>query len=289
MVQRRCLRVLIAGQQDKFDHVLATNIQRQGYEVTVVPSVLLADDLDRYDMDGDILLYDLDESFRRAGKQKGSLVPQQDQLTSDILRGWELLSAGVQLTLVLSSHSVSRAMLERMGAVAVLYKPFEMGRLQRYLRVLRRVLLPEAVSLPLEEREQWLPVSSTEEEGVRILVVDDDVDVAQGICRSLREVPGFHVAVAHDGLQALECCLDWQPQCVVTDLIMPWMNGYQVMHCLSVAATYSMPAFVVISALTRLEKPGWQSYLTDAAVTYVNKPFHIDQLLTTIKQVCARA
>lgn len=289
MAQRRCLRVLIAGQQDKFDHVLATNIQHLGYQVVVVPSVLMAEGMDRYDISGDILLYDLDEPFRRAGIRKGSLVSQQDLLTSDILHTWKWLSERVQLTVVLSSGSVSRTMLERMGAVALLYKPFEMGRLQRYLHVLRRLLLSEEVPLSLEEQEQWLPVLPAEKEKMRVLVVDDDAGMAQAISQSLESVPGFCVAVAHDGLQALEYCLDWQPHCVVTDLIMPWMNGYQVMRCLSLAAIPLQPAFVVISALTRLEKPVRQPYLEGTTVTYVDKPFHIDHLLTTIKQVCAKA
>ncbi len=68
---------------------------------------------------------------------------------------------------------------------------------------------------------------------------------------------------------------------------MPLMNGYQVMRCLSINALYAFPAFVVMSALTHLEVPVDRSYLEGKAITYVDKPFHIDHLLTTIKQVCA--
>jgi CheY-like chemotaxis protein len=259
-----------------------------------VPSSIMAGDIDRSDVDGDILLYDLDEPFRRAGFRKDSSLPQQDLFTADVLRAWPLLSSRVRLTLALTSHSVSRAMLERMGVVGLLYKPFEMGHLQRYLRVLQRVLLPLEVPQMSEARMPSQPVWTTAKEETRVLVVDDDVDVAQTICQCVSEELGFRALAAYDGLQALEYCLDWQPQCVVTDLIMPWMNGYQMMHCVSVAALRQMPAFVVISALTRLEQPVRRSYLNtdiDAAeveVAYVDKPFRIDQLLTTIKRVCER-
>ena len=71
-----------------------------------------------------------------------------------------------------------------------------------------------------------------------------------------------------------------------TDLIMP-MNGYQMIHCLSASMLRAMPVFVVMSALTRLEGPRDRAYLTERAVTYVDKPFQIDHLLRTIKQLCA--
>ena len=60
-----------------------------------------------------------------------------------------------------------------------------------------------------------------------VLVVDDDVAVAEAISQCLILEAGYEVAVAHDGLEALLYCLDWRPRCIVTDLIMPSMNGYQ--------------------------------------------------------------
>jgi hypothetical protein len=45
---------------------------------------------------------------------------------------------------------------------------------------------------------------------------------------------------------------------------------------------------VVMSALTQLEAPMNHSYLEGKSVVYVNKPFHIDHLLTAIEQVCVR-
>jgi DNA-binding response OmpR family regulator len=49
----------------------------------------------------------------------------------------------------------------------------------------------------------------------------------------------------------------------------------------------AMPAFVVMSALTRLEESRDRAYLIERGVTYVDKPFQIDHLLMAIKQVCA--
>ncbi len=278
--QRKQLRVLIAGQQDSFDDVLATNVQCLGYEAVVLSSELEESSPTRYAVEGDILLYDIDGSFQRCTIKKNSALLQQTLQTAEILRNWEILRVRTRLTIVLSSGSVSRVMLERMEAIAWLHKPFSIAQLQRYLYVLQRLLLPD------QKQEQQKQIEKCDRT-IRVLVVDDDKSMASTISESLSAEPGFNAKAANNGLEALEQCLDWHPQCVVTDLIMPWMNGYQMIRCLSASMLRAMPVFVIMSALTRLEGVHDHFYLTKQAVTYVDKPFQMDHLLTTIKQVCA--
>ena len=120
----------------------------------------------------------------------------------------------------------------------------------------------------------------------RILVVDDDIAIANAVQQCLIFESGYEVAVAYDGLAALEQCLDWRPDCIVTDLIMPWMNGYQVMRCLNAVSLQTMPAFVIMSALNQFEVPWNRSYMRGNVVEYVDKPFNVDRLLSAIKQAC---
>jgi len=268
------LRVLIAGQQTSFDHVLAANVQCWGYKVKMTPTTL---PLLGSDVDYDVLLYDMDEAIQLStllgGKDTRYILPESRSSSP-----WDVVQGKAQwshpyVTIALSSRSISRATLEQMGAVALLLKPFEMGELQHYLRVMQRLLLePEA---PQKGNEKG-----------RILVVDDDAAVVN-IIRQLLLSVGYEVAIAHNGLDALELCLEWQPMCIVTDVIMPWMNGYQVMRCLAAGALRTMPAFVITSALAELEVPVNSPYMQGIAVTYVNKPFAIDHLLTAIEQVCS--
>src|SRR5579859_1319278 len=294
MEQWQPLRVYIVGQRENFCRVLATNLQCWGFETVLMPSMAtLCNDARA----GDVVLYDLDDSFYPVRTANNAPASQHTLLNWDF-------QADSQFLLILSSRSVSRTMLEQLGAVALLQKPFEMGRLQRYLHILQRLVssvgiacqasLSEPMTSP-QPYEQAQPAgaasacsSSRGHEKLRVLVVDDDVDVAQAICQCLAYEPGYEVAVAYDGLGALERCLDWLPHCIVTDLIMPWMNGYQVMRCLSVSSWPAMPAFVVMSALTQLELPMDRLYLKGKAVAYVDKPFHIEHLLTAIRCVCAR-
>lgn len=273
------LRVLIIGQRSSFEHILATNIKNWGHEALVVPALSA-------NTEGDVLLYDLDEAPRISIDAEGnhagapahvllsplSLEGNDDnnsQATSLSLASW----LPVRFTIALSSQSVSRSTLEQMGAVALLQKPFEIGRLQRYLRVLQRLLLePEALS-PLGGRR-------------RVLVVDDDTAIANAVRQCLIVSTDYEVAVAHDGLEALEQCLDWRPHCIITDLIMPWMNGFQVMRCLNAVSLHARPAFVIMSALNQFEVPWNRSYMRGNMVEYVDKPFNIDHLLATVEQVC---
>ena len=274
MNQHRPLRVLVIGQRNSFDQILAANVQCWGYEAVIVPSTMAV--LGEEGIEGDVLLYDLDEAFRISMLTKGRDTPTLPiHLTKRIEQWWPR----VRFTIALSSHSVSRATLEQIGAIAFLHKPFEMGRLQRYLRLLQKLLFEELV-LPAGDANPDIT-----EETTRILVVDDDVDIADALQQCLVEEAGYEVVVAYDGLEAVEQCLSWRPHCVVTDLIMPWMNGYQVMRCLAARSQHVLPAFVVMSALTQLEAPVKRSYLEGKTVAYVDKPFQIDYLLTTIQQV----
>lgn len=280
MNQWRPLRVVCVGLQGTVGRVVSTNIQCWGYEVITCQRALrLRTEEHREEqtsvIEGDILLYDLDTALDAEGNggalREGYAI---NGLWCSETQQW--LQA--RLTIALSCQSVSRSRLERIGAVALLQKPFEMGHLQRYLRVLEHLLMAKP-----EERV----LAVADQEKVRVLVVDDNVDIAHAIRQYLLYETGYEVAVAYDGLEALEQCIHWHPECIVTDLIMPWMNGYQILRCLAAGEEQTMPGLVVMSALPSWEEPEKHSYLEGKSVVYVKKPFHIDRLLNAIRQVCA--
>src|SRR5881398_222085 len=141
--QRRCpkLQVLITNQQNSFEHVLTTNIQNWGHQAIVItPSSILSEN-HAY---GDVLLFDLDEALPSATpiENGNPQVPIASMsLAENGIKRDDKHWPHVRLTIALSSCSVSRTTLEQIGAVALLQKPFEMGRLQRYLRVFQKLLL----------------------------------------------------------------------------------------------------------------------------------------------------
>src|ERR1700723_2629275 len=79
-----------------------------------------------------------------------------------------------------------------------------------------------------------------------VLVVDDDPDIRLTLRQILRE-EGFRVREARDGLEALERIADEEPDLVLLDLMMPGINGWEVLATLR-HARKDLPV-VVLSAL----------------------------------------
>src|SRR5262249_39991700 len=71
------------------------------------------------------------------------------------------------------------------------------------------------------------PMPNRSRPGVRVLVVDDHPDHAEGMARLLRR-SGHEVDVALDGQTALQRARAQQPGVVLLDICMPWMDGYEV-------------------------------------------------------------
>ncbi len=62
---------------------------------------------------------------------------------------------------------------------------------------------------------------------LRILVVDDDVDTAQGLAFLFRSW-GHEVQAVHDGPAAINAAQEFQPQAIVLDIGLPQMDGFEV-------------------------------------------------------------
>ncbi len=294
--------MLILGKDEAYDHfhgILVANIQHWGYEAVLVSASVLYDPQVRQGVEGDILLYDMDalpQYVVGLGSADSEKVPSPG--VTQLLD--KLVWPRVRLIIALGNRSVSRLSLERMGAIALLYKPFDMRHLERYLRVFQKLLYAETTPgevLAMSERVSFLSEGEESVEALsptpaRILVADDRQDMTRMICQCLIEQSNqryhFEVKEAHDGLELLEQCLAWRPHCVVTDLLMPWLNGYQVIRCLADSGIQPSPTFVVISALMQHEIPADHSYLRDQVILYVDKPFDVENLLAVIEQALAQ-
>lgn len=292
------LKVLILGpeHQDHFLSILAANVQQWGYDASILPQreVISGGREQSVEVEGDVLLYDLDTPLRRS-VLLASKTGEDSSLDGLYLIGSEKKWPRVRLTVAMSSRSVSRLALEQIGAVALLYKPFEMGRLQRYLRVFQQVLFDEPGSSP-DTTSTWSPVASGKADtgehqapghSTRVLVVEDDPRVAETIRQCLEIEPRYDIRIAKNGLNALEQYVAWRPHCIVTDLLLPCMDGYQIMRTLSATSTRDIPAFVVLSALTQYELPESHVYPQGNSVVFIDKPFQIECLLDAVAQALA--
>lgn len=105
---------------------------------------------------------------------------------------------------------------------------------------------------------------------IRVLVVDDQVSVAEGHRRYVERVPGFEVVgVAHSGPQAIERCEHGAIDLVLLDLAMPGMHGLEVARALQ--AMPEGPDVMVLTASRDLQTV--RAAMRGGALHYVVKPF----------------
>lgn len=118
-----------------------------------------------------------------------------------------------------------------------------------------------------------------------ILVIDDD-SALRGTLAQFLECEGFHVAVAGDGQGALERLeRGFRPDVILADVLMPGMNGYELVHRLRRTPALGGISLVLMSAG---DEDLLASTARDANASFPNvagwlrKPFALDELLRTV-------
>ncbi|MBX2801519.1 MAG: response regulator transcription factor [Myxococcales bacterium] len=111
----------------------------------------------------------------------------------------------------------------------------------------------------------------------RILVVEDDVNVVQGLLSGLRR-SDFDVSVAMDGARAMALATSESFDLVVLDLMLPEQSGLEVLGAMR--GRVSTPV-IVLSARTELQAR--LDSFAAGAVDYVGKPFFIEELVARIQ------
>jgi len=124
-------------------------------------------------------------------------------------------------------------------------------------------------------KETRRPPSSAVRSGVRVLVVDDNVDVAELLAEALRD-EGFQTEVAHDGRGALVRWRTFLPHAGVLDVGLPDLDGYQLAKALR--AEYGRGATLI--AATGYGRPTDRLRAVDAGFDdHLIKPVRIQDLV----------
>lgn len=116
-----------------------------------------------------------------------------------------------------------------------------------------------------------------------ILVVDDDPDIVDIICYSLRK-DGHRVITGHDGQEALDLARKHHPDLTILDVMMPKQNGFEV--CRRLRQESSMPIILLTAKGEEADKV-WGLDL--GADDYISKPFSHKELLARVRAVGRRA
>ena len=117
-----------------------------------------------------------------------------------------------------------------------------------------------------------------------LLVVEDDRALRQLLTDFLTDA-GFAVRAAEHGIEALRILDQIEPDLVILDLVLPWMNGVEVLATLRARARFAgLPVLVMTGTATsefdlRAYRP----------LTVMRKPLNLDALIPTIETLLLKA
>lgn len=117
----------------------------------------------------------------------------------------------------------------------------------------------------------------------KVLVIDDNPTIVELIKYAMNLQETYQIIVAYDGAQGLERVYTEQPDCVIIDVKMPRLDGYQLVRCLRGDVRTANIPLIILSALTRTEDK--MTGMLSGVDEYLTKPFKPSALNAAIEQV----
>ncbi|MBV8675526.1 MAG: response regulator transcription factor [Acidobacteriaceae bacterium] len=119
---------------------------------------------------------------------------------------------------------------------------------------------------------------------MRVLIVEDEIRLAENIAAAFRDGPGFAVDLCHDGEEALLACDAVEYDLIVLDLMLPKQSGNKVLRTLR-SKNRQMPV-LVLTAIS--ETKSTIELLNLGADDYMTKPFDLGELIARARALIRR-
>ncbi len=124
-------------------------------------------------------------------------------------------------------------------------------------------------------------MESVSDTGVTSVLIVDDAAFSRRMLRKYVEAEGYKVLEATNGQEALDMVLECQPNCILTDLLMPDVDGFQFLEALNdkglAIPTLIISADIQESARERGKKLG--------AAGFINKPVKEAEIRQVVRQL----
>lgn len=117
-----------------------------------------------------------------------------------------------------------------------------------------------------------------------VLLVDDEPDTL-AVYAMLLEMAGYHVMKALDGVQAIEALGDATPDVIVTDWMMPGINGKALCDKLRQPGSVHAMIPIIVSSAAMNAPDGAQTLYDE----FLRKPLIIDDLIAGIERVLTKS
>lgn len=117
-----------------------------------------------------------------------------------------------------------------------------------------------------------------------VLIVEDNADVAEYMSMQLRK--HYQLAIAHDGEEGLRMATESVPDLIITDLMMPRMDGYELCQAVKQSEMLDhIPVIIVTAKATQEDKLRGLQMGVDA---YLYKPFNAEELTLRVENLLER-
>jgi CheY-like chemotaxis protein len=117
--------------------------------------------------------------------------------------------------------------------------------------------------------------------GLFTVLVADDNDVAQRLCRRVLEKAGYTVLIAADGLQAVDLAFSQHPSMILMDVAMPGIDGLEAMRRIKAA----MPTMPIVIASAHSMASDRERFLAAGADNVLSKPFRLADLVSIVAKL----
>ena len=119
--------------------------------------------------------------------------------------------------------------------------------------------------------------------GLITVLVADDNDVAQRLCRRVLEKAGYNVLIAVDGLQAVEVAMSQRPAMILMDVAMPGIDGIEAMKLIKA----QIPNQPIVIASAHSMASDRERFLAAGADDILSKPFRLADLVAIVAKLTA--
>ncbi|HEY6116052.1 MAG TPA: response regulator [Candidatus Dormibacteraeota bacterium] len=111
------------------------------------------------------------------------------------------------------------------------------------------------------------------------VLVADDNEVAQRLCKRVLEKAGYGVLIAGDGLQAVDIALRERPAMILMDVAMPGIDGLEAMKRIKA----EVPAMPIVIASAHSMASDRERFLAAGADSVLSKPFRLADLVAMVQ------
>jgi two-component system, sensor histidine kinase and response regulator len=128
--------------------------------------------------------------------------------------------------------------------------------------------------------ENQLMDNDTSDYKQKILVIEDEQSLRKDIIEMLT-FEGFDVAEAENGRAGVDVARQYLPDLIICDIMMPELNGYEVLAALQQYTNTKTIPFIFLTA--RTDKQDRRKGMDEGADDFLTKPFNVEDLLNTIR------